>query len=46
MAVSTKRVNWKEYFRLKYGIGTLKEFKTDRNDPNFDFTLANLYKEY
>jgi hypothetical protein len=46
MSVLAKKVNWIEYFRLKYGIEPLREFKADRNDPNFDLPLANLYIEY
>lgn len=41
-----KKINWLEYFKLKYGIDKTQTFKADYHDPNFNLPLSNLYKEY
>ena len=40
------KVNWRTYFKLKYGISEKKVIKINAHDPNFNLPLSNLYKEY
>lgn len=41
------KVNWKTYYKLKYGISEKPKFiYINAHDKNFDLPLSNLHKEY
>lgn len=44
--MKNKKVNWKTYCQLKYGIAEKKVIEINLHDKNFDLPLSNLYKEY
>ena len=40
------KVNWRTYFKIKYGIAEKKVISSNAHDENFNLPLSNLYKEY